>query len=43
MKYIEWLNIWLNNYIKPSAKNALISVMNNSYARTLPRKSAIKT
>lgn len=20
MKYIEWLNIWLNNYIKPSAK-----------------------
>lgn len=21
MKYIEWLNIWLNNYIKPSAKD----------------------
>lgn len=20
MKYIEWLNIWLKNYIKPSAK-----------------------
>lgn len=20
MEYIEWLNIWLNNYIKPSAK-----------------------
>lgn len=20
MKYIDWLNIWLNNYIKPSAK-----------------------
>ena len=20
MKYIEWLNIWFNNYIKPSAK-----------------------
>ena len=20
MKYIEWLNIWLSNYIKPSAK-----------------------
>lgn len=41
MKYIEWLNIWLNNYIKPSAKE--ISVMSNLYALILPRKSAIWT
>lgn len=42
MKYIDWLNIWLDNYIKPSEKNALIFAMSNSFARTLPRKSATK-
>ena len=24
MKYIDWLKIWLNNYIKPSAKERTI-------------------
>ena len=40
MEYIEWLIIWLNNYIR-AQKNALISVMSNLYALILPRKSAI--
>ena len=44
MKYIEWMNIWLNNYIKPSAKErTYIRYEQLIRTHTLPRKSAEKT
>ena len=31
MKYSEWLNIWLENYIKPSSKENTFKDKTNNY------------